>query len=129
MTALTTTDVGVNLLRDGNSGANNPLVRYFAVGSGTSTPTTSQTALDDEQFRKAVTSYTNGGAGELVIDVYLSPSDAVGVDIQEVAVFGGSSASPTPNSGVMLGRALYTPSTNPKTNTVSIQLSLDMQYS
>ena len=129
MTTLTKTTVGLNLERNGKSGANTPIVSYFAVGSGTSSPTAGQTTLDSEQFRKAVTSYTNGTNGEILIDVYLSPSDAVGVNIQEVAVFGGGSAGPAANSGVMLGRALYTPSTNPKTNLISIQLHLDLTYS
>lgn len=127
MPTLTKTTVGLNFFRNGNRGASSPIISYFAVGSGTSSPTAAQTTLDSEQFRKAVTSYTNGTTGELLVDVYLSPTDAVGVNIQEVAVFGGG--SPTANSGTMLGRALYTPSTNPKTNTVSIQLHLDLTYS
>src|SRR5258707_7039549 len=125
---LTVTDNGGNLMRDGLSGAANPKITYFAIGSGTTAATTSDTKLQIETFRKKVTSFTNGGsAGEILINVYVASGDAVNADIEEIGVFGGSSATNTPNSGVMLGRALWTHS--PKLATESVQLSLDFQVS
>lgn len=122
---LTLTDAGRNLRRDALKGTDSCKVLYWAVGSGTSTPTSAQTKLDNETFRKAISSTSNGVAvGEALINAYIAPSDAVGANIQEVGVFGGNSAKSTANSGVMLGRALW--AHNPKTNLESITLQLDI---
>lgn len=125
LVTLTLTDASHNLLRDALKGVDSAKVLYFALGSGTSTPISSQTKLDNEVFRKAITSYSNGASvGESLISAYIAPSDAVGANIQEVAAFGGNSAKSTANSGIMLGRALW--AHNPKTNLESITLTLDM---
>jgi hypothetical protein len=124
MPAITITNAIVNLMRDGLSGATNPVVTYVAVGSSTTAPTTSDTQLGSEFFRKSVTSYVNGSTGEVIISMYLGPGDAVGGNIQEVGFFGGSAATSTSNTGVLIARGLY--SHNPKTGTESIQFSLDI---
>jgi hypothetical protein len=122
---LTLTTIGHNFLRDLLTGADSSQNMYFALGSGTSTPTAAQTQLDNEQFRKKTTSFTNGGStGEALINCFVSDSDAVGNNIQEVAVFSGTSATSASNTGKMLGRALW--SHNPKTSTESLQLQLDI---
>lgn len=122
---LTFTNDGHNLFRNGATGADNPKIKYFAMGTGTNAPTVNDHTLQAEVFRKAVTSFTNGSnVGEALINVYVAPGDAVGVNIQEVAVFGGNTATSAANSGVMLGRALW--SHNPKTNMESLQLQLDI---
>ena len=125
LVTLTLTDACHNLLRDALKGSDSAKVLYFALGSGNSSPTSAQTKLDNEVFRKAITSYSNGASlGEALISAYVAPADAVGANIQEVAAFGGNSAKSTANSGIMLGRALW--SHNPKTNLESITLTLDM---
>lgn len=125
MTAIQVTDAGVNLLRDGAKGANNPKLLYVAIGSSSTAPTGGDTKLGNEVFRKLATSYTNGGsAGELLVDLYLTPSDAVGANIQEVGVFGGSTATSAANTGVLLARGLFVH--NPKTSLESITLHLDL---
>src|SRR5258708_106241 len=102
---LTVADTGRNLLRDSLSGVANPKITYFAIGSGTTAPTIADTKLQTETFRKKVTSFTNGGsAGEILINVYVASGDAVNADIEEIGVFGGSSATNTPNSRE-IGRA------------------------
>lgn len=122
---MTLTNAGHNLLRDALKGADSAKVLYFALGSGTSTPTATQTKLDTETFRKAISSYSSGASvGEALISAYVAPSDAVGANIQEVGVFAGNSAKSTVNSGVMMGRALW--AHNPKTNLESITLQLDI---
>jgi len=122
---LTLTTVGHNLMRDTYTGIDNARPTYFALGSGTSAPSAGQTKLDAETFRKKVTSFTNGAStGEALINCYIAQNDAVNANIQEVAVFGGNTASAAANSGKMLGRALY--AHNPKTNLESIQLQLDL---
>lgn len=121
---LTLTTTGHNFLRDLLTGADSSQNMYFALGSGTSTPIAAQTQLDNEQFRKKTTSFTNGGStGQALINCFVSDSEAVGNDIQEVAVFSGTSATSSSNTGKMLGRALW--SHNPKTSTESLQLQLD----
>lgn len=120
---ITKTTAWLNLTRDGDSGANNPKITYVALGNGTTAPTAGDTQLASETFRKAVTSYTNGGTGELLVSMYLGPSDLVGGDIEEVGFFGGSSATTTPNSGILLARGLWShPS---KSNSESITFTLD----
>ena len=122
-TATITTD-GLNLLRNIAQGLDSGLVTYVAIGSGNSTPTTSQHKLDSEVFRKAVTASANGtNAGELLINMFLAAGDANGVNIEEVGFFGGNSASSLANTGIMFARALY--AHNPKANTESITFTLD----
>jgi hypothetical protein len=121
-TTILITNVGYNLLRDGMSGAQNPLISYVALGSSSTTPTAGDTQLNAETFRKKVTSYTNGVTGEVLINMYLAPTDDVGANIQEVGFYGGNATSAA-NSGTLLAHGLYShPS---KLNTESIQFLLD----
>ncbi len=126
MPTMTKTTLYLNLLRDAAKGAASPVITYIALGTGTSTPTEAQTSLDAEVFRKKVSSYTNGGNGEVFITGYIGPNDAVGVNIQEVAVYGGNATSAL-NSGTMLGRALY--AYGSKTALASINVQLDETFS
>lgn len=122
--ALTLTNDGHNYLRDLLIGADSANTIYFAVGSGTSSPTATQHTLDTETFRKTITSKSTGvSTGEGLINCILLDSDAVGANIQEVAVFCGNTATSSSNTGKMLGRALW--AHNPKTSAESIQLQLD----
>lgn len=124
---LTMTNSGHNLERDGATGTDNPKPKYFALGTGTSTPSAGQTRLDSEQFRKAISSFSNGASvGQALINCNISPSDAVGLDIEEVAVYGGNSATLAANSGKMIGRARWTKSD--KSNQESIVLQLDLTF-
>src|SRR5438270_4342460 len=107
MSAITITNAGHNLIRDGLSGANKSLIIYVALGTSSTAPTAADTRLGSETFRKKVTSYTNGATGEIFINMYLAPGDSVGTNIQEVGFFGGNSATSVANSGVLLGRGLY----------------------
>lgn len=112
------------MFRDASKGAASAKITYVALGTGTTAPTTGDTQLVAEVFRKRVSSYTNGSStGEVHIDLYLAPGDAVGVVIAEVGFFGGN-ASGTANTGVLLCRGLYSP-THTHINTESIQFDLD----
>src|SRR5579872_4868926 len=113
MTAITKTNAGLNLFRDGEAGANNPQITYVALGNSTTTPTAGDTTLGNETFRKQVTTYTNGATGEILITMYLGPNDDIGADVEEVGFFGGSTASSQPNSGILVAHGLWTHS--PKT--------------
>lgn len=123
--ALTITDSGHNFFRDCSTGVDTWKNIYFALGNGTSMPIHTQTTLDNEQFRKIVTSIANGvSVGESLFNCFVSDSEAVGLNIEEVAVFAGLSASSSSNSGKMIGRALW--SHNPKTAQESLQIQLDL---
>lgn len=124
MPTVTLTDAGRNLKRDARRGlVTDVSIHYVAVGTSSTAPTTGDTQLGAEVFRKALTSSANGaGAGEGVYTLYLSPQDVVGTAIAEVGWFAGSGATGTANSGVLIGRALYS---HTKTATESINISFD----
>lgn len=126
---MTVTDNGINLARDGYSGANNPKLLYVAVGSGTNAPTTSDTALQNETFRKLITSYTNGSTGIIIVTLYIAQTDAVGLDIEEVGVYGGNTAAPTLNSGVLVARALYPHGIKANTESINLQCTIPITRS
>jgi len=125
--AMQKTNGWLNLLRNGMAGSDNPKVTYLALGSGTTAPSISDTQLVAETFRKAVTSYSTGSNGEILISMFLGPSDLVGGDIEEVGVYAGSSATNTPNSGILVARGLWShPS---KSGSESVTFTLDTTVS
>ena len=128
MATMTKTTVGLNLERDGKSGANNPKVLYIALGTGNSTPSVANTALDNEVFRKAISTFANGSTGDITAQIYIEPTEAVGYTIAEVGIFGGGAATNVANSGVLLARGLYSP-THTKTNAESMVIPVDITYS
>lgn len=122
--ALTLTDSGHNFIRDVAKNEDQWSNIYFALGSGTSSTTHLTTALDSEGFRKLVTNVVDGASvGEALFNCFVSDSDAVGLNIQEIAIFLGLTASSSSNTGKMLGRALW--AHNPKTAQESLQIQLD----
>ncbi len=123
MSAIQITNGWLNLLRDSLAGAASPQITYVALGSGTNTPAVTDTALQTEVFRKAVTTYTNGATGEVQISLFLAPGDAIGQNIQEVGFFAGATASSSPGSGVLVARGLW--AHTPKLSTESIVFTLD----
>ena len=123
MAAITITNAGLNLLRDGMRGAATPQITYVAIGTSTTTPAATDTQLGAEAFRKAVTSAVAGGSnGEVIITLYLAPGDANGINVQEVGFFGGA-ATGTANSGTLLAHGLWAHGVH--NNTESINFSLD----
>ncbi len=110
MPAATVPNVVLNYVRDNLLGAQTTALKatWFAIGTGTQGTPATATTLAAETFRKPVTSYANGAAaGEGIINCYLSPNDAVGTVITEIALFGGPGASSTANSGTLIFYALY----------------------
>jgi hypothetical protein len=125
--SMTITNDGYDLWRNASKGTDNPLITYFALGSSSVSPTVNDHTLGAETFRKAVTSYTNGSShGELLVSVYVAPADAVGLNIQEICIIGGNSATISANTGILIARGLYIH--NPKLNTESLQLQLDLVF-
>jgi hypothetical protein len=124
MAAITITNAGHNFFRDSLAGVVNAKIRYFAVGSSSTAPTVNDTILGAETFRKAVTSYTIGATGEILVNVYVAPGDIVGADVEEIGIIAGSSATGAANTGVLIAHGLYA---HPgKTALESIQLQLDI---
>jgi hypothetical protein len=122
---MTITNAGLNLLRDSMKGTGSPIIKYVAFGSGTASPSASDTKLVTEFFRKAITGYANGASnGEIIVNAYVGAGDMVGANIQEIGFFAGPSATLSINSGILIARGLY--SHNPKTNTESIPITLDL---
>ena len=123
MAAITITNAGLNLLRDGCSGANSPKITYVALGTSSVAPAVTDTQLGAESFRKAVSSYTNGASpGEILINMYLGATDDIGDSIAEVGFF-GDGASGAANSGTLVAHGLYS---HTKLGTESIQFQLDL---
>ncbi len=81
-------------------------IKYIAVGTGETAPTEDDTQLEAEVFRKAVTSQLSPGDGVLQTLVYLAPNDA-NAAIREVGWFAGATATAAANSGILVGRLLW----------------------
>ena len=125
MPAAIVTNAGVNLLRDSLRGVvATTEILYVAVGTGSTAPAATDTQLQAEVFRKALTTDSNGAAaGEGLFTLYLSPQDANTVAIGEVGWFAGSGANGTANSGVLIARGLYS---HTKVATESINVTFDL---
>jgi hypothetical protein len=118
---ITVTTVYKNMLRDALKGdVTDCQIKYVAWGDGTTAPAASDTKLVNELGRHLVTNRTSGATGILDTIIYLAPADAV-ADIKEIGFFAGAAASGTKDSGVLVGRGLYSKN---KTNLESIQIDL-----
>lgn len=81
-------------------------VTYFAVGSGTNAPSNSDTTLQTEVARKAVTSSTNNN-NEASIATFFAATEATGTH-RELGAFGdgdATQASASADSGILYSRA------------------------
>lgn len=108
MATATLTDAGRNLMRDARLGLVTDLkIKQVAIGTSSTVPTTADTTLGAEVFRKPYTSNSRPATGQSTVTLYLAPGDAVSVGIQEVGWFAGAGATGTANSGVMIARGLY----------------------
>ena len=84
-------------------------VEYFAFGTGATTPLATETQLVSESDRfQPTTAFVNTGIGIVEGSVFLTSSDLVGVNIREIGIFCGSSATSSANTGTMLSRILWT---------------------
>lgn len=112
-------DGGLNLLRDAlYSNTTDSKIRYIAVGTSSTSITTTQTQLGNEILRKPIYSSSQIGTGSVQNVAIIFESEAV-AQIEEIGVFAGSTASTATNSGVMISRILYSRN---KSNLESIQI-------
>ncbi len=98
----------------------------YPVGAGVNTtPTTGQVLLDNEIYRRALTSAVAGAnPGEALWTLYVAPGD-VNAQIFELGIFAGSAATSSPNTGVLIARCLYA---HDHLSTESIQLVADSTF-
>lgn len=127
-TPIQITNGGVGLFRDSADGKSNPLISYVALGTENTAPAAGDTKLGNEAFRKKITSFTNGSLpGEILVNIYIAPTDAVGINIAEIGIFGGSGATSSANTGVLVAHGLYNHAN--KSSIESIQFTLDLVFS
>ncbi len=103
------TDDGLNMMRDVLKGAvTDGKVKYAVLGNSATAPAYGNYQLGAEQFRKAVTSQTNGAsAGQLITDCYVGPTEANSFKTEEIGWFAGAAATGTVNTGILVARVLY----------------------
>jgi len=81
-------------------------VKYIAIGTSTATVLTTQTQLGNEVFRVSYASRTTSSDWKNITNYVVLDTEAQ-VVIQEIGVFGGTTASTTSNSGIMISRILW----------------------
>lgn len=79
-------------------------IKYFAFGTGSTSPTIDDTQLEAEVYRKQVTRISADG-GVVTSIVSLGAAEA-NYNIREIGVFCGSSASAAADSGLMISRVI-----------------------
>ena len=83
-------------------------VEYFAFGTGSAVPLATDTQLGAEVGRfQPTTAFINTGIGIVEGSVFLTSSDLVGENIREIAIFCGSTATGSANTGTMLSKILW----------------------
>lgn len=127
--ALTFTNVGLNYLRDSLSGQNNAngRITWFAVGTGTTTPSSSDTKLANEVYRAVLQSAGAGSTGEEHLFAFVDLAFGNGYTLSEAAIWGGSTITSAANTGIMIARALLSP-TITKNNGTSVTLDFDILF-
>lgn len=105
-------DIRTQMLLGTYQGSVNDLtIKYFAFGTGTGAPTSSDTKLFEEVYRKQVTQISNPSAG-VVQSVCSLGSLEANYDLTELGVFCGPEASSLTDSGIMLSHIMWNFSKN-----------------
>lgn len=76
-------------------------ITHIALGTGTNAASKSDTALQTEVFRKAISSKSQSNT-QFIVKLSLAPAEAV-FNIREVGIF--ANATLTPGSGTLIARA------------------------
>lgn len=103
------TDLLFNLYRDALAGdvtADEFEIKYMALGDDNTAPTTGDTTLGNETFRKALTSSSKPATGQYKTIFYVTPDEAIG-NIEEIGWFTGPLAGAGADSGTMIARVLW----------------------
>jgi hypothetical protein len=81
-------------------------IKYLAVGTGTTAITDNDAALSAEILRTPDTSLSANATGQVTSQFVVLDSEAVAT-IEEVGIFGGTSATLTANVGILISRILW----------------------
>lgn len=81
-------------------------IKYFAVGTGSTTPAVTDFKLANEVFRKQITQISNPSDGIVQSIVSIGSSEA-NYYIQEIGIFGGTGATALQDSGTLISRILF----------------------
>lgn len=111
-------DSALNGLVKALSGDSNIQIKYLALGTSSAAITNTDTKLGNEIFRTPISNQELSGTGELTTDFIVLDSEAVG-SIREMGIFGGSAATSTKDSGVLISRILWS---REKTNSEEINI-------
>ena len=112
-------DTVLDQLVDTLKGSSSDLeIEYLALGTGNTPITDTDTTLDTEIFRTAYTTRDDAaGTGVLKHTFIVLDSEAVAT-IEEIGIFGGSTATATADTGTLISRILWN---KVKTNQEEIQ--------
>ncbi|MFA5130430.1 MAG: hypothetical protein WC477_05995 [Patescibacteria group bacterium] len=97
-------------------GTPNLEIKYLAVGSNTAAVTVNDAALGTETFRCADSSLSATATGQVTSEFLILSTEAVGT-IEEIGIFGGTSATLTADVGIMISHIAWH---HVKTNTEEI---------
>lgn len=123
------TTAGKNMIRSVLSGSTTDgAIRYLAMGNGTNAAQITDTALQSEQFRKAVTAFNPSGLTDAqnVTRTVVAASEATAFTTEELGWFASPTATATANSGILIARVLYHRAKSP---TESLQVDRTDTYS
>jgi len=115
--------VGLSMIADRlEGGANDCDITYGAVGTGTTAPAASDTTLETELARKAVSTIASSGAA-VEIRLFFGAAEANGV-LTEIGYF-GEAASATPDSGTLFNRAVIS-ETKSSSETMTVDTTITL---
>lgn len=81
-------------------------IKYLALGTGTTAVTDNDAALATEIFRVADTLLSANATGQVTSEFIVLDTEAVAT-IEEIGIFGGTSATLTANVGICISRILW----------------------
>lgn len=82
-------------------------IAYLALGTGNTAITDTDTTLDTEIFRTPITDQIKTATGEIKTDFVVLDTEAIG-SIEEIGIFGGSTATASADTGTLISRILWT---------------------
>jgi|SRR5271157_1319993 len=120
------TYAGKNFLRDLLGNIQTVGIQQFAWGTSNTTPTLSDTQLNAEAGRKPVTAFLQNSTGIIDVRTLMLGLDGVGTNMQEFGLFGGTAATGSTNTGILVAHALWS---HTKLITESIQFDWSVTIS
>jgi hypothetical protein len=81
-------------------------IKYLALGTSNIPVSLTDTKLGNEIFRTPIVSQIVAGTGEITTDFTILETEAIG-DIEEIGIFGGSTATASADTGTLISRILW----------------------